>query len=350
MELLTLPEPAASLWRRASRALERALAQSERPPARWSIGGGTILAQRWGHRESTDIDLTVSAGTGIDRLDERVGGTLKADMTAAGAADVSTGRTRHRIVFEQGSIDIAELDARPAAGEVTAVIEGSEVSVKTTTQILRGKLERAMREESPARDLFDIAVAHHADPDALAQAANMLGEDEIRQVKTHWRINAHRLEHEAKATLAKASPEYEPERRDLVARAAARLEDARYQAVRIRAAQSGLTIETRTAGRRPTTIRTGHDKTADTLERTGIGEFLNRHTAGGRRRVTEDADAARARGGTETTILDWQRPPVVQVGDHVQIGDQAREPAKAPRPAADDGGGGNDRNDTRHRR
>ena len=107
MELLTLPEPAASLWRRASGALERALAQSERPPARWSIGGGTILAQRWG------------------------------------------------------------------------------------------------------------------------------------------------------------------------------LEDARYQAVR---------------------------------------------------------------------ILDWQRPPVVQVGDHVQIGDQAREPAKAPRPAADDDGGGNDRNDTRLRR
>lgn len=308
MELLTLPEPAATLWRRAGPALERALAQTERPPARWSMGGGTILACRWGHRESTDLDLTAPAGTGIDRLDERVGGTLRAEMTAAGAADVSTGRTRHRIVFEKGSIDIAELDPRPAAGQAAALIEGREVSVKSTTQILRGKFERALREESPARDLFDIAVAHHADPDALAQAANMLGEDEIRQVRTHWRINAHRLAHEAGATLAKVSPEYEPERRDVVARATARLEDARYQAVRIRATQGGLTIETRTAGRPPTTIPAGHDDAADTLERTGMGEFLNRHTAGGRRRVTQEAAAARARGGTETTILDWQRP------------------------------------------
>lgn len=44
------------------------------------------------------------------------------------------------------------------------------------------------------------------------------------------------------------------------------------------------------------------------LERTGMGEFLNRNTAGGRRRVTQQAAAARARGGTETTILDWQGP------------------------------------------
>ena len=308
MELLTLPEPAATLWRRAGPALERALAQTERPPARWSIGGGTILASRWGHRGSTDIDLTAPVGTGIDRLDERIGGTLRADMTAAGAADVSTGRRRHRIVFREGSIDIAELDPRPAAGQAAALIEGREVGVKSTTQILRGKLERALREESPVRDLFDVAVAHHADPDALAQAANMLGEDEIRQVKTHWRINAHRLAHEAEATLARVSPEYEPERRDVVARAIARLGDARYQAVRIRATQGGLTIETRTAGRPPTTIHTGHDEAAATLERTGMGEFLNRHTAGGRRRVMQEAVTARARGGTETTILDWHGP------------------------------------------
>ena len=45
-------------------------------------------ACRWGHRESTDIDLTVPVGTGIPTLDDRIGGTLRADMTAAGAADV----------------------------------------------------------------------------------------------------------------------------------------------------------------------------------------------------------------------------------------------------------------------
>ena len=43
-----------------------------------------------------------------------------------------------------------------------------------------------------------------------------------------------------------------------------------------------------------------------------MGEFLNQHVAGGRRRVTE---AARTGRGTETAILDWQRPPALQIGD-----------------------------------
>ena len=316
MDQLTLPEPAASLWRRCAPALGRALAQMERPPARWSIGGGTILARRWGHRASTDIDLTVPRGTGIHTLDERVGGTLKADMTAAGAAEVSTGKARHRVVFDEGSIDIAELDARPAGGATTAVIDECDVTVKSTTQILRGKLERALRQESPVRDLFDVAVAHHADPDALAEAANMLSEEEIRAVKTHWRMNSHSLEQEAKAKLANVSSDYEAERRDPVGRAIARLEEARYLALRIRATESGLTIETRTTGRPARTIRSGYGKAAETLERTGVGEFLNQHIVGGLKGITQQTGAARARGDSATTIVDWQQPPGGEMGDN----------------------------------
>ena len=315
MDQLTLPEPAASLWRRAAPVLERALGQTERPPAQWSIGGGTILAWRWGHRESTDIDLTVPAGTGIHTLAARLGGTLEADMTAAGATDVSTGKTRHRIVFERGSIDIAEMAARPAAGGETVVIDGHEVTIKSTTQILRGKLERALRQESPVRDLFDVAVAHHADPHALAEAANMLGEDEIRQVKTHWGMSAHSLRQEAGAKLMGVNPEYEAERRDPVGQAIERIGDALYLAVRIGATEGGLTIETRTRGRAPRTIRTRYGEAPDVLERTGMGEFLNQYVAGGRGRVTEAAEAASARPGTETTVVDWQRPPAVQMED-----------------------------------
>ena len=107
-------------------------------------------------------------------------------------------------------------------------IESCEVTVKSATQILRGKLERALRQESPARDLFGGAVAHHADPDALAEAENMLGEDEIRQVKTH--LNAHSFEQEAKAKLTKVSPEYEPERRDSGGRGIAPVMEALYLA------------------------------------------------------------------------------------------------------------------------
>ena len=308
MERLSLPEPAGSIWKRAARGLRRALEQTANPPVRWSIGGGTILAHRWQHRESTDIDLTVPSGTGIDRLNERAGGTLKADMTAIGAHQVATGRTRHQVIFDQGSIDIAELDTRPAAGTIVAVIDNQEVDVKSTTQILRGKLERALREESPARDLFDIGVAHHADAEALAFATNMLSEEEVRQIKGHWRINAHRLEHEAKETLASINPEYEPERRQLVERATSRLEDARYQAVRIRTTQRGLEIETRTTGGGPRKMAVEHEDIATTLNRTGMDEFLDRHCTSGYKEIVNKASVARISQTEETTILEWTRP------------------------------------------
>ena len=96
-------------------------------------------------------------------------------MLAAGAVDVVTGQTRHRVTFPEGSIDIAELDGRPAGGAASAAIEGREVAVKSTTQILRGKLERALRQESPVRDLFDIVVAHHADPDGSCSTTRPSG-------------------------------------------------------------------------------------------------------------------------------------------------------------------------------
>ena len=139
----------------------------------------------------------------------------------------------------------------------------------------------------------------------------MLGEEEIRQVKTHWRMNAHSLEQEAGTKLSGVSPEHEPERRDPVGQAIERIGDALYLAVRILATNRGLTIETRTSGRPPRTIRARYAGAADALERTGMGEFLNHHVPGGRRQVTEEAEAARARAGTETTIVDWQRPPAV---------------------------------------
>ena len=182
MELLSLPSPARRLWRTTRGVLHRALSQMGRPQSCWHLGGGTILAQRWAHRESTDIDLTVPEGSRILELDKRFGGTLEADMYALGARDVLMGATLHRIVFDEGVVDIAELDSRPASGHRRVLIDGHEVAVKSTAQILRGKLERALKRESPARDLFDVAVAHHAAPHALASAVNMLDAETIRGV------------------------------------------------------------------------------------------------------------------------------------------------------------------------
>ena len=57
MRVLTLPRPAAELWA----ATRDTLTTLGHGPERWSVAmsGGTVLAARIGHRESTDIDLVV---------------------------------------------------------------------------------------------------------------------------------------------------------------------------------------------------------------------------------------------------------------------------------------------------
>ena len=57
MEILTLPQSAAALWaskRRIVHAIPPEMFRSNIPP---HLGGGTILAARWKHRISTDIDV-----------------------------------------------------------------------------------------------------------------------------------------------------------------------------------------------------------------------------------------------------------------------------------------------------
>ena len=51
-EVLTLAEPAGRLWKETETAVRRALDDLPDGPHEWRIGGGRILAARWGHRRS----------------------------------------------------------------------------------------------------------------------------------------------------------------------------------------------------------------------------------------------------------------------------------------------------------
>ena len=60
---LTLPEPARTLLSRTRAILDRLRHAANAGRSGWIIGGGTILAARWRHRESRDIDLLVHPRT-----------------------------------------------------------------------------------------------------------------------------------------------------------------------------------------------------------------------------------------------------------------------------------------------
>ena len=63
---LQLPAAAAELWAMVRDVVDDAMTSLGDPPYR--IGGGTILAARWEHRESFDVDLTLSADTALGSL------------------------------------------------------------------------------------------------------------------------------------------------------------------------------------------------------------------------------------------------------------------------------------------
>ena len=84
METLTLPEPAATLWKRIGPRLEDAMREILGDDERWTMTGGTILTARYKHRSSTDIDLQL-APSAADRLIAKRCPHFMTSMTELGA-------------------------------------------------------------------------------------------------------------------------------------------------------------------------------------------------------------------------------------------------------------------------
>ena len=226
-------------------------------------------------------------------------------MYALGAEHVSIGKTRHQVVFRDGAIDIAEMDSRPRHGHQIALLDGRQVRVKSSTQILRGKLERALRKESPARDLFDIAVAAHAAPRALSAAANMLDPETIRAITAEWIASSHRLNQEASAKLQNISPEYAPEKRELTQRAVARLQGSLYQECRIETERgiARFSAVTRDFGEHVVTAEEGNLREVANAQ--GIDEFIQMHAPGGAASILDEVAQRLGTREPGTTVLQW---------------------------------------------
>ena len=198
MPKLILPDPAARLWR----AVRDVLTRLGPPEAPWEIhlGGGTVLAARLGHRASTDIDATVRNKSD---LDER-GLLAERDLaTRLGGRPIETGRHQLKIEMADGVIDLNTAAVVPATGATTVEIEGRRQGVLSTTQILRGKLERASR-PAPVRDVYDMIRASQ-DPttrENLIVAYALLTTDERNRIESTWvELDAH-YETEAAESLS----------------------------------------------------------------------------------------------------------------------------------------------------
>ena len=194
-ERLTLPSPAGTLWRRAQQVVHEELQQFGTP----RLGGGTTLGARWGHRDSSDIDLTIEPEPGgravpvsaaimtpgsqlLSRLEGLDIGTVKCEILTEAQFHVSfhDPDDESKTLF---GLDIASVGATPRLGHGEALVEGSPAVVLSTAQILTGKLHRWG--EATLRDAVDFDHAARRDRDSLTFAINTLSsiETEARKQK-----------------------------------------------------------------------------------------------------------------------------------------------------------------------
>ena len=272
MERLTLPLPARGVWLRVRSLLGPALELLGPEAGPWKIGGGTVLAARWNHRESIDLDLTVNAGTAIPALFAGPVNDFETQIRQRGGSAVTVDRDRCTVRFSTGKLDLNALDPTPSDGHAGALVDGEPAVVLSNAQILCGKLRRATR--SPVRDVFDVIVAGKLDPHALAIAANTRTARETEAIAAAWRTSNRVFTYNAPLDLNGVPPKFADDMTRLGPVAAAALTGARYERVRIYTDGSVGRVETRTRNGAEWTVTFEPARIDEMFEANGLNHHL----------------------------------------------------------------------------
>ena len=152
------------------------------------LGGGTALAARWHHRHSTDVDIFVESEP-YRQFHWNTGGQFSLDLTAAAPVDrLIIGRDGAYISFQArpGHVSVAPVRGLPHDPRSADTVEGTDVPLETTAEILAKKLcfRMAQDKELLPRDLYDIAFARDRAPSALQTALDALRPRELAELAT----------------------------------------------------------------------------------------------------------------------------------------------------------------------
>ena len=328
METLTLPEPAASLWaskRHIVHAIPPELFHKAIQP---HIGGGTILAARWRHRLSTDIDVLLpSRNSLIDLLQENDRNIVK---KLDGTAEAASGG-RITIAFEHGRLDLSTFPPDPPCAQREAAVDGQPEQVLSTTQILRGKLKRV--DQLLVRDVFDILTAADDEPAALATAASMVPKQRATAIDSAWREAAGDLADRFHDEIHAST---RPNGDTLGPAAAAAFRDHRYTRLEIDIANNQLAIRKTTAA---TTLTAETYQLTDTewissqpgraITESGVAAHLNANGPITAPQLLAAIRTAIAAGTRTLTVPDTSSPASIATINHLN---HLTPPAPAPKP------------------
>ena len=318
--VMKLPERARTLYLRERDLIDAWTAAAGLGPEQVAVGGGSVLAARWGHRRSNDVDVVVQGATAYKEM-LRVQQALD-DLARRRGGEVLWVPRLHavRITWPTGNSGapdklefFAELESPPGHAERMEDLDGRPSRTLGTRQILWGKLDRCLRVVFP-KDIFDIREAGRRDADDLVAAVNAFPDFAMRQLAQAFRFDAAALGREIEEVLRTVAVLEPGDGRLIAQEAGDAVERALYREVTV-GVENGLVRVDRVGGVGPLPpLRWLPAETAVEAERTGVARYLDQNAISV---VLEDAVSVAHRSdgvakvwtGRVGETVEWNRPP-----------------------------------------
>ena len=162
------------------------------------LGGGTVLAARWQHRVSTDIDLFTDHERFTERVASRrqeVADALEALVADAGEGAVEVERGWLRVHFREGPVALMTIPRPTVRDTYVEYVQGTDIPMESTAEILARKLQSRILDLGvfTDRDLYDLLVAQEHDADALRRVLASITDaervaiaSELRALPARW--------------------------------------------------------------------------------------------------------------------------------------------------------------------
>ena len=318
--IVKLPERARTLYLRERGLIDAWTAGAGLAPDQVCLGGGSVLAAWWKHRDSDDIDVVVQGRTAYAEM-RSARKTLNALAESRGGKVLWVPRVQAaRVEWRNRDLDttdklefFAEAESPPGHAERIVELEGRSTRTLGIRQILWGKLERCLDRITP-KDVFDIREAGLRDAEELAAAVNAWAGWTMRELAQTFRSDAAAIGEEIEAQLRTTAAIEAGAGHIIAEEAADAVERVLYRAVKVGVEKGLVRVDRVTFAGPLEPLRWPADETAVEGKRTGMARHLD---ALGMGVVLDDAAsvAGRSEGAAEIwtardgDTVNWRRPP-----------------------------------------
>lgn len=191
----TVPVTWERLFQSAMIAIDE-IAKHGRDNPFWTLGGGTVLMLRYGHRFSKDIDIFVPDPQSLGFVNPRLSDVVESLTTEY---DEAAGYIK--LFLPEGEVDFVAAPNLTSPGYEVVTLLGREVKVETSVEIIAKKMWHR-GDRITGRDIFDFAlVAQHERDELLHQREFMLRHADVLLGHLESRYTALKVQFEAVDTL-----------------------------------------------------------------------------------------------------------------------------------------------------